>query len=190
VFSIAATASSPSAWLLVIEELTGRTRHTTPEPVDEGGPCCAILKCQDGIVVRRAGELGAALGEAPYVLAKTLPQLLLAVTQLPLLAGVHVRALEVADEDPTQVGPVVDLVVWQVLEPCICIVAEVERQVLDHEEIVGRPTGVAREPVVLEPYTGVGVPIVSRHVGRSPKARGELRVTDAPAKSLWTPLVR
>jgi hypothetical protein len=29
---------------------------------------------------------------------------------------------------------------------------------------------VAREPVVLEPYTGVGVPVVSRHVGQSPKA--------------------
>jgi hypothetical protein len=76
-----------------------------------------------------------------------------------------------------------DLVARQMLEPRTCRVAEVERQVLDHEEIVGRPTGVAREPVVLEPYTGVGVPVVSRHVGRSPEARGELHVTDAPAKS-------
>jgi hypothetical protein len=49
---------------------------------------------------------------------------------------------------------------------------------------------VAREPVVLEPYTGVGVPVVSRHVGRGPEARGELRVTDAPAESPWTPLVQ
>jgi hypothetical protein len=58
---------------------------------------------------------------------------------------------------------------------------EVERQVLDHEEIVGRSTGVAREPVVLEPYTGVGVPIIPWHVGRSSEARGELRVADALA---------
>jgi hypothetical protein len=28
---------------------------------------------------------------------------------------------------------------------------------------------VAREPVVLEPHTGVGVPVVSRYVGRSPE---------------------
>jgi hypothetical protein len=157
--------------------------------VDEGGAHRAVLKHRDGIVVRRAGELGAALGEAPYVLAETLPRLLLAVTQLPLLAGAHVCALEVANEDPTEVGPVVDLVAWQVLEPCTCRVAKVERQVLDHEEIVGRPTGVAREPVVLEPYTGVGVPVVPWHVGQSLEARGELRVTDAPAKSPWTPLV-
>jgi hypothetical protein len=27
---------------------------------------------------------------------------------------------------------------------------------------------VACEPVVLEPYAGVGVPIVSRHIGQSP----------------------
>jgi hypothetical protein len=49
---------------------------------------------------------------------------------------------------------------------------------------------VARELVILEPHTGVGVPIVSWHIGRSPKSRGELRVVDAPAKSPWTPLVR
>jgi hypothetical protein len=41
------------------------------------------------------------LGEAPYVLAETLPRLLLAVAQLPLLAGPLVGALEVADEDLT-----------------------------------------------------------------------------------------
>jgi hypothetical protein len=49
---------------------------------------------------------------------------------------------------------------------------------------------MAREPVVLEPHTGVGVPVVSRYVGWSPKARGELRVTNALAKSPWTSLVR
>jgi hypothetical protein len=71
----------------------------------------------------------------------------------------------------------------------VCGVAEVERQVLDHEEIIGRPTGVAREPVVLELDTRVGVPVVPWYVGRSPETRGELRVTDAPVKSPWTPLV-
>jgi hypothetical protein len=48
---------------------------------------------------------------------------------------------------------------------------------------------MAREPVVLEPHTGVGVPVVSRYVGRSPEARGEFHVTDAPAKCMWSPLV-
>jgi hypothetical protein len=47
---------------------------------------------------------------------------------------------------------------------------------------------VAGEPVVLEPYTRIGVHIVPRYVGRGPEARGELRVSDALAESPWTPL--
>jgi hypothetical protein len=93
-----------------VEELMGRAWHATLESVDEGGACHPVLKCRDGVIVGRAGELGAALGEAPYVLAETLPRLLLAVAQLPLLAGAHVCALEVADEDSMQIDPVVDLV--------------------------------------------------------------------------------
>jgi hypothetical protein len=70
-----------------VEELAGRVRHAVPESVDEGCACRVVLERRDGVVVGRAGELGAALGEASYVLAKTLPWLLLAVAQLPLLAG-------------------------------------------------------------------------------------------------------
>jgi hypothetical protein len=69
-------------------------------------------------------------------------------------------------------------------------VAEVERQILDDEEVVCRSPGVASESVVLEPYAGVGVPVVPRYVSRSADARMELRVTDALTKGPWTPLVR
>jgi hypothetical protein len=128
-----------------VEELTSCARHATPELMDEGGACRAILEHRAGDVVGGAGELGAALGEGPYVLAKTLPQMLLAVVQLPLLVRAHVRALEVAYKDSTQVGPVIDLVPRQVFEPRARSVVEVERQVLDDEEVVGRSTGVACE---------------------------------------------
>jgi hypothetical protein len=83
-----------------VEELTSSAGHVAPKSVDEGRARRAILECRDSIVVGRIRELGAALGEASYVLAKTLPRLLLAVAQLPLLAGAHVGALEVVDEDP------------------------------------------------------------------------------------------
>jgi hypothetical protein len=69
--------------------------------VDEGHAHHAILECRDGVVVGRTGELDAVLGEASNVLVETFPRLLLAVAQLPLLAGAHVGALKVADEDPT-----------------------------------------------------------------------------------------
>jgi hypothetical protein len=69
-----------------------------------------------------------------------------------------------------------------VLEPRACGIIEVERQVLDHEEIVSHSSSMARKLVVLEPYAGIGVPVVSWHIGRGPEERGELRVTDAPTK--------
>jgi hypothetical protein len=49
---------------------------------------------------------------------------------------------------------------------------------------------VASELVVLEPYAGVGIPVVPWHIGRSTKARRELRIADVPAKGPWTSLVR
>jgi hypothetical protein len=76
------------------------------------------------------------------------------------------------------------------LEPHARGVAEVKRQILDNEEIVGRPTGVTRETVVLKPHTGVGDPVISQYVGWGPEAREELRVTNAPAESPRTLLVR
>jgi hypothetical protein len=85
-----------------VEELVGRAWYATPELMEKGGACCPILKCRDGIVVGHAGELGAALREASYVPAETLPRLLLAVVQLSLLAKARVCALEVADDDSTQ----------------------------------------------------------------------------------------
>jgi hypothetical protein len=72
------------------------------------------------------------------VLAQALSRLLLAVAQLPLLARARVRALEVLDKNSAQVGPAIDLVAWQVLEPRTCRVTEVERQVLYDEEVVRR----------------------------------------------------
>jgi hypothetical protein len=83
-----------------VEELAGRARHAASESVDEGCACHAVLECRDGVIVGSTWELGAALGEALDVLAKTLSRLLLAVALLPLLAGAHVGALEVPDKDP------------------------------------------------------------------------------------------
>jgi hypothetical protein len=116
--------------------------------------------------------------------------LLLVVAQLPLLAGAYVGALEVSDEYTTRVGPIVDLVPHASARATCMQSHEVKRQVLDDKEIVSHSPGVARESVVLEPHAGVGVPIISRHIGQCPEARGELRIVDAPAKSSRTPLVQ
>jgi hypothetical protein len=62
-----------------VEELARHAGHAALESVDEGLTCHAVLEFRDGIVVGRTGELGAALGEALYVLAETFPRLLLVV---------------------------------------------------------------------------------------------------------------
>jgi hypothetical protein len=116
-----------------VKELPRGLRCAASESVDEGGAGRAVLQCRDGVVVSCAGKLGATLGEASDVLAQALLGLLLAIAQLPLLAGTGVRALKVPDEDPVQVGPAVDHVAGQVLEPCLHGISEVERQVLDDE---------------------------------------------------------
>jgi hypothetical protein len=54
----------------------------------------------------------------------------------------------------SQRRPNADLVVGQVLEPCLRGIHEVERQVLDDEEVVCRPPR-GRKPVVLEPHAGL-----------------------------------
>jgi hypothetical protein len=45
-----------------------------------------------------------------------------------------------------------------VLEPRLCGVAKVEKQILDHEEIIGLPTGVACESLVLGHMLGLVSP--------------------------------
>ena len=45
----------------------------------------------------------------------------------------HVGALEVAHEDPDQVGPVVDLVCGQVLEPRSCGISKMKGEVADDD---------------------------------------------------------
>jgi hypothetical protein len=52
-----------------VKELVGRARHVAPESMEEGRARRAVLERRDGVVVGRTGELGAALGEAAYVLA-------------------------------------------------------------------------------------------------------------------------
>jgi hypothetical protein len=77
-----------------------------------------------------------------------------------------------------------------VLEPCLCGVAEVERQILDDEEIFCRSPGMARKPVVLESHAGVGVPVVPWHVSRSTQTQRKLCVADALTKGPRTSVVR
>ena len=89
----------------------------------------------DDLDVDDAGELGALLGEASHVVAQGLIGLLATPFEVPGVSRAHIRALEVAHEDLDQVGPVVDLVRGQVLEPRSCGVRKVKGKVADDNRI-------------------------------------------------------
>ena len=70
----------------------------------------------DDLRIADAGQLGALLGEAPDEVSKRLVRLLAVALKILGVPRAYVRALEVLDEDPNQVAPVVDLRGRKVLE--------------------------------------------------------------------------
>jgi len=103
----------------------------------------ALEESVDDLDVRDAGELDALLGEAPHVVAQGLIGLLTAPFEVPGVPRAHVSALEVADEDLDQVGPIVDLVHGQVLEPRSCGVSKVKGKVADGNRVFRRTAQLA-----------------------------------------------
>ena len=92
----------------------------------------------DDLDVGDAGELGALLGEASHVVTQGLTGLLATPLEVSGVPKAHVGALEIAHEDLDQVGPVVDLVRRQVLEPRSCGVSKVKRKVADDDRVLRR----------------------------------------------------
>ena len=84
----------------------------------------ALEEGVDDLDVGDVGELGALLGEALHVVTQGLIGLLATLFEVPGVPRAHVRSLEIAHEDLDQVGPVVDLVRGQVLEPRSCGVSK------------------------------------------------------------------
>ena len=85
-----------------------------------------------------AGELGALLGEASHIVTQGLAELLATPFEVPGVRRAHVRALEIAHEDLDQVGPVVDLIRRQVLEPRSCGISKMKRKVADVGRVLCR----------------------------------------------------
>ena len=108
--------------------------------------------------------------------------MLMTPSKIPGIPRVHVYALEVPYESFDQVGPVVDLVGWKMLEPCSCRVCEVQRKVADDDRVVSRAAQLARQAIVVEPEPGIRLPRVLGECGGLPKAWGEGSGTDIPAK--------
>jgi len=98
----------------------------------------------DNVGVGDVGELGALFGEPPDEVSEGLIRLLPAAPEVPGVPRAYVCALEVPDEDPDQVGPVVDHALREVLKPCSGRIGQVEWQVVDDEQVILRPAQLTR----------------------------------------------
>jgi len=109
----------------------------------------------------------------------------LAALEVPGIPRTDIGPLEITDEDPLEIHPVVEAIVREEFEPHSNMLPHVDGEVLHDEVIIIHSSGSAGEPKVFEPYTGVYFPGVSGDVGGWLEAIWEWRFLDAMTKDLW-----
>ena len=97
----------------------------------------------DDVGVRDVGELGALFRESPDEVSEGLVGLLPAAPEVPGVPRAHICALEIPDEYPDQVSPVVDHVLREGLEPCPGRIGQMQWEVADDEQVVVHSTQLA-----------------------------------------------
>ena len=125
------------------------------------------------------------MGEPIDVIPHRLAGLLLAALEVLGVTRADIRPLEIFDEDPLEVRPVVDAVVQEEFKPCLNMFPHTDGEILNDEMVIIHPFGSAREPEIFEPYTGVRLPGVLGDVGGRSKVLWERRSLDTPAKGPW-----
>src|SRR6185436_15329466 len=121
-----------------VEQLVGVDRSASRKLMHQVPARRTLDEGVDDLDMGDAGELGALLGEASHVVTQGLAGLLATPFEVPGVPRAHVRALEIAHEDMDQVGPVVDLIRRQVLEPRSCGVSKMKRKVADDDRVFRR----------------------------------------------------
>ena len=97
-----------------------------------------------------------------------------------------IRPLDIPDEDPLEVHPVADAVIWEEFEPRSNMFPHADGDVLNDEVVIIHSSGSAGEPKVFEPYTKIYLPGIFGDVGRRSEALQERRSLDASAKGSWS----
>ena len=80
--------------------------------------------------------------------------------------------MEIPDEDPLEVHPVADVVVWKEFEPCSNMLPHANGKILNDEGVIIHSSGPTGEPEVFEPNAWVCLPSVFGDVGGWPKMLG------------------
>ena len=85
------------------------------------------------------------------VIPQGLIGLLLIALEVPGVPWADVRPLEIPDEDPLEVRPVVHAVVWKEFKPCPNMFPHANGKILDDEIVIIHSSGSTGEPEVFEP---------------------------------------
>ena len=93
------------------------------------------------------------------VIPQGLAGLLLTAFEVPGVPQADVRPLEIPDEDPLEVRPVTDAVVWKEFKPCPNMFPHANGKVLDDEIVIVHSSGSTGEPKVFEPNAWVCLPV-------------------------------
>ena len=120
------------------------------------------------------------------VIPQGLVGLLLVALEVPGVPRADKHPLEVPDEDPLEVRPVADAVLWEEFEPCSNMFSHVDGEVLNDEVVIIHSSSSAGELKVFEPYTRVRLPDILGDVGRWSEALWERHSLDVLAKGLWS----
>jgi len=119
------------------------------------------------------------------VIPQGLARLLLVALEVPGVPRADIRPLEVPNEDPLEVHPVVDAVVWKEFKPCSNMFPHANREVLD-EVVIIHSIGSTIKPDIFNPYTRVRLPSILGDVGRGSEALWEWCSLDVSAKGPWS----
>ena len=91
--------------------------------------------------------------------------LLLAALEVPGIPRIDICPLEISDEDPLEIHPVVDAIGQEEFEPCSNMLPHVDGEILNDEVVIIHSSSSVGKPEVFEPYTEVHFLGVSGDVG-------------------------
>ena len=94
--------------------------------------------------------------------------------------------LEIPDEDPLEIRPVMDAVMREEFEPRSNMFPHTYWEVLNDEVVIIHSSGSAGETEVFQPYTGICLPGIFGDVGRRSEALWERHFLDVSAKGPWS----
>ena len=98
----------------------------------------------------------------------------------------NIYPLEILDEDPLEIHPVMDAARREEFEPCSNMFHHANGEVLNDEVVIIHSSGSVGEPEVFEPYTRVGLPGVSGNVGGWSEALWKRCSLEAITKGPWS----